>query len=727
MVRFEHALAWVTPLEPAGPTVTIRHMKASKARALAHGIWLGTLGIWAIALIIVIAISPSDAVPMALLGLPMLTYASVGALVARTSPGNLIGWLFSSVGLALSLWMFGSAYAQIGLEGSSGIGDLPGATAAAWSGVLASIAVLPVALPVFLLTFPDGRLRSRRWRPVAWAIALGSVLLVVGTVAQTWKFDPLVLRPTRWVTEIPAIDHAYDAGLFLVFGTAFAGLLTLVLRFRESSAEQRQSLRLLVGMIVGMAFATALAIVTVLASRGAEWSWIAIVLAILTDGFGVLIGIPLATAAAVLTFGLYDVGVVVKKTVVYVVLVIFFVLLIGFLSLLLSPLAFIGSRGVEGGGERELVIARIATGVSIAVLVLVLTFRPMKRFARRLVYGRRATRYEAMAEFSERLGDAYSTEDVLPRMAEIVRASTGADLAQVWLHVGGEIRPVASSPSDNPMGAAIEAASRELPPFEGRRAFAVRDRGELLGALTVAMPAAESLSKDGEQLVTDLAGQAGLVLRNVRLVEELQESRRRIVTAQDERARKLERDIHDGAQQQLVALQVKQRLVRDLIERDPAKARDLMTHLQTDTTEALDDLRDLARGIYPPLLADKGLGAALESQARKSPVPISVETDGVERYPQDVEAAVYFCALEALNNLAKYASASRATVALAQANGTLTFAVSDDGVGFPVGEGTSGGTGLQGMADRLDAIGGALEIRSAPGEGTTILGRVPVG
>jgi signal transduction histidine kinase len=293
--------------------------------------------------------------------------------------------------------------------------------------------------------------------------------------------------------------------------------------------------------------------------------------------------------------------------------------------------------------------------------------------------------------------------------------------------VGGEIRPVASSPSDNPMGAAIEAASRELPPFEGRRAFAVRDRGELLGALTVAMPAAESLSKDGEQLVTDLAGQAGLVLRNVRLVEELQESRRRIVTAQDERARKLERDIHDGAQQQLVALQVKQRLVRDLIERDPAKARDLMTHLQTDTTEALDDLRDLARGIYPPLLADKGLGAALESQARKSPVPISVETDGVERYPQDVEAAVYFCALEALNNLAKYASASRATVALAQANGTLTFAVSDDGVGFPVGEGTSGGTGLQGMADRLDAIGGALEIRSAPGEGTTILGRVPVG
>jgi signal transduction histidine kinase len=312
-------------------------------------------------------------------------------------------------------------------------------------------------------------------------------------------------------------------------------------------------------------------------------------------------------------------------------------------------------------------------------------------------------------------------------MAEIVRASTGADLAQVWLHVGGEIRPVASSPSDNPMGAAIEAASGELPPFEGRRAFAVRDRGELLGALTVAMPAAESLSKDGEQLVTDLAGQAGLVLRNVRLVEELQESRRRIVTAQDERARKLERDIHDGAQQQLVALSVKLGLVEQFAARDEAKAGALIAELKSDAADTLENVRDLARGIYPPLLADQGLGAALESQARKSPVPISVETDGVERYSHDVEAAVYFCALEALNNLAKYASASRATVALAQRNGTLTFAVSDDGVGFSVGGGTSGGTGLQGMADRLEAIGGALEIRSAPGEGTTILGRVPAG
>jgi hypothetical protein len=125
-------------------------------------VWLATLVIWIVALILVFAIAPSDAIPMALLGLPMATYASVGALVARSGPRNLIGWLFTSVGLALALWMFGSAYAQFGLGKASGIGDLPGAAAAEWTGVVALIAVLPVALPVFLLIFPDGHLRSRR-------------------------------------------------------------------------------------------------------------------------------------------------------------------------------------------------------------------------------------------------------------------------------------------------------------------------------------------------------------------------------------------------------------------------------------------------------------------------------------------------------------------------------------------------------------------------------------
>ena len=223
----------------------------------------------------------------------------------------------------------------------------------------------------------------------------------------------------------------------------------------------------------------------------------------------------------------------------------------------------------------------------------------------------------------------------------------------------------------------------------------------------------------------DLAAQAGLVLRNVRLLEELRASRRRIVEAQDERAKKLERDIHDGAQQQLVAITVKLRLTQGLVRKDVAKAEGMLADLQAETQGALEDLRDLARGIYPPLLADKGLGAALEAQARKAAVPTSVESDRIGRYPQEVESAVYFCTLEALNNVAKYAEASRAEISLAQLDGRLMFTVTDDGLGFDT-DTKAYGTGLQGMRDRLDAIAGKLAVESAPGHGTTITGTVPV-
>jgi signal transduction histidine kinase len=231
------------------------------------------------------------------------------------------------------------------------------------------------------------------------------------------------------------------------------------------------------------------------------------------------------------------------------------------------------------------------------------------------------------------------------------------------------------------------------------------------------------VSPSDEKLVEDLASQAGLVLRNVRLIEELRASRQRLVAAQDEERRRLERNLHDGAQQQLVALSVKLRLAEQLAERDPARSTAMLAELRDDTNDALDNLRDLARGIYPPLLADKGLAEALRGQARKAAVPVEVDPDGVGRYPQEIEAAVYFCCLEALQNVAKYARASTVTVRLGTENGDLTFEVSDDGDGFdPVT--TPRGAGMQNMADRLEALGGRLRVRSAPGTGTTISGIV---
>jgi signal transduction histidine kinase len=198
-----------------------------------------------------------------------------------------------------------------------------------------------------------------------------------------------------------------------------------------------------------------------------------------------------------------------------------------------------------------------------------------------------------------------------------------------------------------------------------------------------------------------------------------------VVHTGDEARRRLERNLHDGAQQQLVAIAVKQRLMESLVRSDPDKAVGLLSQLQTETSEALEDLRELARGIYPPLLADKGLATAIEGQARRAPLPVFVEAEGISRYGADAEAAVYFSVLEGLQNVAKYAGATRATVRLGQSNGELTFEVADDGDGFDA-DATTYGTGLQGIVDRLAALDGTLEVRSKPGAGTILCGRVPV-
>ena len=403
-----------------------------------------------------------------------------------------------------------------------------------------------------------------------------------------------------------------------------------------------------------------------------------------------------------LRFRLYDLDVVVRKTVVAGVLAVF-------VGVVYAAFVAAGSLLV---GSNDTTIA------VVAAVVLAVAFQPVRirarRFADRLVYGKRANPYEVLTEFSSRVGGAYATEDVVPRMAQILGEGAGAKVARVWLRVGRELRPSASWPSDATAQSNVAIDGDAVPTIHGAYAAAVRDRGELLGALSVEMPASDPMTPDKERLVADLASQAGLVLRNVALVEELRESRRRLVAAQDHERRKLERNIHDGAQQQLVALAVKARLARQFVARDPAKTEEMLGQIEAETQTALDDLRDLARGIYPPLLADKGLGSALDAQARKAPFPVRVDADGVGRLPQDVEAAVYFSCLEALQNVAKYAAASEATITITRSPTLLTFAVTDDGRGFDPTAMASGG-GLEGLADRLAAIGGTFDLRTASG------------
>jgi signal transduction histidine kinase len=477
----------------------------------------------------------------------------------------------------------------------------------------------------------------------------------------------------------------------------------MVIRFRRSTGTERQQLK-------WFAFAGAFLVVYLVVSSVLDMFGI-------TEGTAgevisglAFLGLPVSLGIALLRYRLWDLDVVVKKTVVAGTLVA--------LSLVVYGVVVVA---IPSALDVENPVFLFATALALGI-----AFRPAmriaRRFADRLVYGRRATPYEVLTEFSGRVGTAYATEDVLPRMAQVLGEGTGADVARVWVFVGGELRPRATWPPEAAPAHPVADGSFSVP---GEAAVAIEDRGELLGALSVRMPASDPITPTKEKLVRDLAAQAGLVLRNVRLVEELRASRQRLVAAQDQERRRLERDIHDGAQQQLVALTVKARLARQLTQRDPTKAAELLTQIETETQTALEDLRDLARGIYPPLLADSGLAAAIEAQSRKGQLGVELDADGLGRFPADVEATVYFCALEALQNVAKYAGASRTVVHLARANGNLAFTVEDDGRGFDP-DAVTGGSGLQGMADRLAAVGGSLEVRSAPGRGTTVAGWVPV-
>jgi signal transduction histidine kinase len=267
----------------------------------------------------------------------------------------------------------------------------------------------------------------------------------------------------------------------------------------------------------------------------------------------------------------------------------------------------------------------------------------------------------------------------------------------------------------------------ELPEAGAARGSTVIERDGQPVAALIHDPALEY----NPGLVDSVCAAAGLTLDNERLAAELrarlvdlQASRARLVETADTERRRIERNLHDGAQQQLVALKISLGLARQLVTSAPGEAADLIAQTEQQAADALEELRELARGIYPPLLADLGLRAALEAQARKAALPVAVEATGLGRYPQQIEAAVYFCVLEALQNVAKYAQAPAARVTLCPDGQCLAFTVEDDGTGFDPAT-TPRGTGLQGISDRLGALGGSAEVTSAPGRGTRVTGRVP--
>ncbi|HEY2596729.1 MAG TPA: sensor histidine kinase [Chloroflexota bacterium] len=707
MSESERRPRWATPLAVALAVMALAGAAATVALAVVNRAHLPNLD----------AADPSSiAVPMG---------AIIGVLVAARRPYNPVGWLILFIAVASSLQGVEDQYARFALLTHPG---LLGAVWAEWLGSFSAIPIFPAGAVAWLLVLlPDGHPRSRRWRGVLIAGAVDTVVLLVSTALAP---GPLNLSSSG--ANYADLDNPLGLAAFQPLSTSaaasaviwFAGLAILLvasvaplLRMRRASGDERQQLKW-IAYVVLLTAAAILIFVFLAGSVLPSWTFdIPIVL-----GFG--LAFPASIAMAIFKHRLYDIDVVISRTLVYGSLAVFITAV--YVGIAVGIGTLIGGSGKPNLGLSILATAIVAVG-----------FQPVRervqRVANRLVYGKRATPYEVLSQFSERVAESYAADDVMPRMARVLADGTGAERADVWLRTEGTWHQAAVWPEDAAPAEPIAAVDGTLPTLNGAgRLVGVRHQGDLLGALGVTKRSGEALTPVEENLLNDLAGQAGLVLKNVGLTSDLQArlvelraSRQRLVTAQDAERRRLERNLHDGAQQHLVAIKVKLGLAAMLAARDPEKAKATLQQLKGDADEALETLRDLARGVYPPLLAEKGLGAALESQARKATVPVIVDAGGIGRYGQDIEAAVYFSVLEALQNVQKYAQASAATVRLRDDAGQLLFDVTDDGRGFDVAA-TRSGSGLTNVADRIDALGGRVTVTSTPGEGTSVRGSLPV-
>jgi signal transduction histidine kinase len=709
---------------PGLDTVSVMTAQTERrAVRLAWGIGLGALGLLVGSLVLLVldwkAIESAGTAQ-----LPYFIQAPVvgilGVLIATRLPKNPIGWLLLAIAALDAVYLSADFIAMQGL--------LSGASPRSWVALPALVFGAtglggPILLGFLVLYFPDGHLPGRRWRWVAWFLLFG---FVKTTVSALIAVAPIQLSPRIPKVVNPFAVKALDGltnGTDPTAGIALLAILLLVIaaavvRFRRSRGVERRQLRWFAWTAAASLGLLVVAFFLPGAGSGgvSDWVWAA-------GSISLLVVVPSTIGLAVMRYGLYDLDVFISRTLVYGSLAVFITAV--YVGIAVGVGTLVGS-----GGKPNLALSILATAI------VAIGFQPVRervqRIANRLVYGKRATPYEVLSEFSGRVAETYAADEVLPRMARVLQEGTGAESATVWLRGNAELRPAATYPEGLGVHKSLAIQNGTLPALPGATsAVAVRHQGDLLGALSVSKRRGEALTPIEQKLVDDLAHQAGLVLKNVGLsadlrtrLEELRASRQRLVSAQDVERRRLERNLHDGAQQHLVALKVKLGLAEMLLVRDPAKAATTLAELKADADEALETLRDLARGIYPPLLADKGLVVALESHARKATVPVRIVAEGIDRYPQEVEAALYFCTLEALQNVQKYAAASAVEVRLRVDGGQLSVAINDDGRGFDPSAVTRG-AGLTNMEDRLDALGGSLHIASTPGNGTSLRATVP--
>lgn len=400
---------------------------------------------------------------------------------------------------------------------------------------------------------------------------------------------------------------------------------------------------------------------------------------------------------------------------------------------------------VLGGGVVAGRTASPSVGLSVlATAVVALSFVPVQSalegFADRLGHPAATTPYDVLSRFPGAVTGGDAAAGLPMRMATMLAQGTGAQWAEVWLHVSGRLTLAATWPP-HPGGPPPPRSGDGADPPGGLRSLPVRVDGQVLGVLRLQERPGSVLTAVEERLFTGLAAQAGRMLRLVALradledrraelaarAEDLKASRERLIAAQDAERRRLERDIHDGAQQHLVALMVNLRLAQTIAARSPRRAALVLAEQADAAGAAIETLSSLSRGIYPRTLADDGLLPALRTGSATSAIPVTIDGTSRGRLPAAVEAALYFCCMEAVQNAAKHSGAGAVSVRVDELPRGWRLSIADDGIGFdPEDAGRSGtGAGLVNMRDRIDAVGGSLTVTSAPGAGTTVTAAVP--
>ena len=685
-----------------------------------------------------------------LTGMLSLVYPAVGAIIASRLPTNPIGWIFCGVGVVYATQRFAQAYADYALLVNFA---LPGGEYMAWYAFLVEN-VIPILAVVFvMLLFPDGRLPSPRWRIVAWTAVLGAVL-----EALYDAFDPgdmgtsyySFMNPFGWeggiwigvigvgLTTYDLLDASNVIGQTLLLTSSLAAICSLALRLHRARGDERQQLKWFMYAAVPAALAFSLSLLTFTFVDFADlvfgtplipgWrqppftAYVVIDNIFYVAGFALLV-VPLFTYIAIVRYRLYDIDVVINRTLVYGALT---TCVVGIYVLAVVAL------GALFQTQGNLAVSLLATGL-VAVLFQPLRSR-LQRGVNRLMYGERDEPYAVLSRMGRRLEATIAPEAALTTIVETI--AQALKVPYVAIAVGQGIE-------------GFETVAEHGAPIGEPLVLPLVYQQETIGRLVVAPRApGETFSPADRRLLEDLARQVEVAVHAVGLTADLQRSRERLVTAREEERRRLRRDLHDGLGPTLGALTLGLDTARlALAQDDPKAVNDLLVELKGQSREAVSDVRRLVYGLRPPALDDLGLVPAIRQQAAnrglladafpngqgprwensKNGLVFRVQApDDLPSLPAAVEVACYRIAQEAITNAARHSGASSCLVRLCldEADGTLQLEVSDDGKG--VAEDRSAGVGMSSMRERTEELGGTLTVGALPEGGTRVLARLPL-